>query len=117
MDEFSTWFISPLSTPRLLWGAIRAGRQHACPTCRVVLLTGETPGFCCGPNGSKFLDVPPLPPLPPEYDIFMNDLRISSLSRVLNLVFSFASLESTHKFPNFDDNPAFVAIQGKIYHR
>lgn len=39
------------------------------------------------------------------------------MSRILNLMFSFASLESTHVFPDFGGLPGFMAIQGKIYHR
>lgn len=33
------------------------------------------------------------------------------------LIFSFASLETTHAFPDIAGPPGFVAIQGKIYHR
>ena len=32
-------------------------------------------------------------------------------------MFSFASLESTHVFPDFNGLPGFMAIQGKIYHQ
>jgi hypothetical protein len=112
-----TWTIGPISTPRLRWGEIRGGRTHRCPVCGVILLTGEDPGFCCGPQGSHASDVEPLPPLPQEFDTFINDPNISSSSRVLNLIFSFASLESTHPFPDSNGLPGFVAIQGKIYHR
>jgi hypothetical protein len=41
---------------------------------------GERAGFCCGKNGQHLNDVPPLPPLPTEYNMFVNDPRISSLS-------------------------------------
>lgn len=113
-----TWSIGPISTPNLHWGAIRNGRTHKCDTCNVVLLTGEIPGFCCGPNGSKYHDVRPLPPLPDEYYSFINDPNISKNSRILNLIFSFASLETTHAFPMLSNGPpSFVAIEGKIYHR
>src|ERR1700761_2891021 len=70
----------------------------------------EKSGFCCGPAGSRFHDVKPLPPLPPEYSIFINDPRISHLSRVLNLMLSFASLETTQPFPQSYGPPGFVAI-------
>ncbi|KAI0074521.1 hypothetical protein K474DRAFT_1601288 [Panus rudis PR-1116 ss-1] len=82
----SRWTIGPISTPTLVWGHVRHtdGRQHACGTCGVVLLTGEDPhSFCCGPGGLHFKDVQPLPPLPPQYDTFINHPRISALSRNL----------------------------------
>jgi hypothetical protein len=113
----TTWLISGISSPVLQWRALRAGRVHECPTCHIALLTGEKPGFCCGPDGSKFNDVLPLPPLPAEYNVFLNDPRISDLSRILNLIFSFASLETTQPFPHVRGGPSFVSIQGKIYHR
>ena len=111
------WSIGPLSTPTLQWGAIRRGTQHKCPICGVILLTGESAGFCCGRKGSHFHDVPPLPPLPPQFNTFINDPCVSSMSRALNLVFSFASLETTAEFPDLDGPPGFVAIQGRVYHR
>ncbi|KAJ7052403.1 hypothetical protein C8F01DRAFT_1261856 [Mycena amicta] len=102
----------------LIWGSVRGGRQHKCHTCGVLLLTGEKSGFCCGPNGNRFLDVKPLPPLPPEFNIFLNDRDISKLSRRLNLILSFASLETTHPFPRPTSGPpGFVAIGGRVYHR
>ncbi|KAI0668644.1 hypothetical protein C8Q78DRAFT_979224, partial [Trametes maxima] len=111
------WDIGPISSPCLRWGEVRAGRSHQCPTCHIPLLTGETPGFCCGPKGRRFADVPPLPPLPAEYQLFVNDPSLSSKSRTLNLIFSFASLETTAEFPNWHGAPGFVAIQGRVYHR
>ncbi|KAI5983631.1 hypothetical protein EDD15DRAFT_2178687, partial [Pisolithus albus] len=68
-------------------------------------------------SGSRLHDVPPLPPLPPQIDSLMQHLQISSLSRILNLVFSFACLETTHPFPDNMTPPAFFAIQGRVYHR
>jgi len=113
-----TWEIGPISSPHLQWGtaANNRGTPHSCKVCSVVLLTGERPGFCCGPKGDRFALIPPLPPLPPEYDTIVNDPNISRLSRRLNLIFSFAALESTHTFP-VPGNPSFVAISGRIYHR
>lgn len=111
------WEIGPITTPRLQWGAYIRRKKHECPMCGIELLTGEKPGFCCGPEGSKFQEVTPLPPLPAEYDVFINDPQISKKSRVLNLTFSFASLESTHDFPKIGGGPSFVAMEGKIYHR
>ncbi|KAJ7934906.1 hypothetical protein B0H13DRAFT_1582765, partial [Mycena leptocephala] len=58
-----------------------------------------------------------LPPLPPEYTIFIEDPRISHLSRILNLLLSFASLERTQPFPHIDRPPGFLAIHGRVYHR
>lgn len=115
----SPWFIDTwqIPTTRLQWGQVRGGRTHLCPYCHIPLLTGEEPGFCCGPQGSHLNDVAPLPPMPPEYTVLLNDRRISSLSRTLNLVFSFASLETTKKFPDLSGPPGFMAIQGKVYHR
>jgi hypothetical protein len=111
-----TWFIRQLPTTTLSWGGT-ASVPHQCPHCHIDLLTGEKPGFCCGKKGSRLNNVPPLPPLPPEYNIFINDPRISSLSRIVNLIFAFASLETTHPFPENTGPPGFFAIQGKIYHR
>jgi Helitron helicase-like domain at N-terminus len=100
----------------LTWGSNHLG-LHRCRYCRIELLTGENSGFCCGLKGSRRDDVQPLPPPPPQYMQFINDSRISGLSRTLNLLFSFAALESTHPFPHIAGPPGFVAIQGKIYHR
>ncbi|KAJ6619319.1 hypothetical protein B0H10DRAFT_1768716, partial [Mycena sp. CBHHK59/15] len=112
-----TWQILPIASTHLTWGEQRGDRIHSCRTCGVVLLTGESPGFCCGPKGSRFKDVKPLPALPPEYDTFIQDPRISHSSQILNLVLSFASLETTHPFPEMSGPPSFVAIQGRVYHR
>ncbi|KAJ7936742.1 hypothetical protein B0H13DRAFT_1459256, partial [Mycena leptocephala] len=71
----------------------------------------------CGPGGSKFGDIRPLPPLPPEVSTFINDPRISHLSRMLNLLLSFASLETAQLFPEIDGPPGFMAIRGRVYHR
>ena len=99
------------------WGEQRAGRVHSCRICGIVLLTGERPGFCCGPGGSKYHQVPPLPPLPIQYQPFLNHRDISRYSRILNLIFSFAALETSHAFPNINGPPGFLAIQGRVYHR
>ncbi|KAJ7309279.1 hypothetical protein DFH08DRAFT_757373, partial [Mycena albidolilacea] len=117
MSSHSAWQIGAISDPCLTWGAKRGDRIHSCKTCGIVLLTGEQLGFCCGPEGSKFHDIPPLPPLPPEFDIFLTDPRISHLSRILNLTLSFSSLETTQPFPQIDGPPGFMAIQGCVYHR
>ena len=113
-----TWNIGPISTPRLSWGLLQNNRSASrrCPTCGVMLLTGERAGFCCGPNGNRYSAVQPLPPLLNEFNTFLNSPDISKLSRKLNLIFSFATMESTHAFPT-PGNPSFVAIAGKVYHR
>ncbi|KAJ7303477.1 hypothetical protein DFH08DRAFT_644238, partial [Mycena albidolilacea] len=56
-------------------------------------------------------------PGPPSTDTFINDHRISQSSRILNLVLSFASLETTHPFPEIPGPFSFIAIQGRVYHR
>ncbi|KIK30161.1 hypothetical protein PISMIDRAFT_87992, partial [Pisolithus microcarpus 441] len=112
-----TWKIAPISSPSLRWGAVRNGQSHTCSHCGILLLTGEKSGFCCGAGGSRLSDVPALPPLPPQLEVLAQHPQISSLSRVLNLIFSFASLETTHPFPDDNVLPGFLAIQGRVYHR
>ena len=114
----NAWMIGPISTPRLTWGSSSNNRaaDRRCHTCGVELLTGEKAGFCCGPNGNRFTAVQPLPPLPDEFNTFLNSPDISRLSRKLNLIFSFAAMESTHAFPT-PGNPSFVAVAGRVYHR
>ena len=113
-----TWKIAPIPTPRLAWGSSSNNRaaDRRCHTCGVELLTGERAGFCCGPNGNRYTAIQPLPPLPDEFNTFLNSPDISRLSRKLNLIFSFAAMESTHTFPT-PGNPSFVAVAGRIYHR
>lgn len=113
----STWAIGPIKSPVLVWGERRGNNVHQCPFCHIPLLTGERPGFCCGKNGQYLHDVPPLPPLPEQYETFLAHPQISSHSRILNLIFSFASLETTHQFPQIGGPPGFFAIQGRVYHR
>jgi len=114
----NTWIIGPISTVRLHWGSSPNNRSadRRCRKCKVVLLTGERAGFCCGPNGNRYSSVQPLPSLPNEFNTFLNSSDISRLSRKLNLIFSFAAMESTHAFPT-PGNPSFVAVAGRIYHR
>ena len=112
-----TWQIAGISTPKLTWGHVWRNRVNACPHCHVILLSGETAGFCCGPNGKYGRTIPPLPPLPEEYDAFLNDPRLSGSSRPLNLLFSFASMETSEPFPDNFGQHAFVSIQGRVYHR
>ena len=111
-----TWQIAGFSTPKLTWGHVWRNRVNACPHCHVILLSGENAGFCCGPNGKYGRTIPRLPPLPDEYDAFLNDPRLSGSSRPLNLLFSFASMETSEPFPDNFGQHAFVSIQGRVYH-
>ena len=111
------WRISPIASPHLQWGANRRGERHRCKYCGILLLTGEDGGFCCGPHGNRLHVAPPLPPLPSELETLAQDSRISHASNTLNLIFSFASLESTGKIAQFDGPPGFFALDGRIYHR
>ncbi|KAI0038342.1 hypothetical protein FA95DRAFT_1461741, partial [Auriscalpium vulgare] len=116
-SQVQLWDIRGVPSASLSWGAVRGNRRHECPHCHILLLTGESPGFCCGPKGSHLDDTPPLPPLPPAFEDLLNHPHISSISRKLNLIFSFASLETTHAFPSIAGPQGFLAIQGKVYHR
>ena len=106
-----TWKIAPISKPLLTWGSSsnNGARDRRCLTCRIELLTGEKPGFCCGPDGKHFSAVKRLPPFPDQFETFLRSRDISKLSRKPNLIFSFASMESTHAFPT-PGNPSFVAV-------
>lgn len=110
-----TWMIVRRPSTELTWAAQRGNHTHMCPHCGITLLTGEYAGFCCGKNGSRLNDIQELPALPPEYAAFINHPDISCQSRRLNLIFSFASLETTANFSVV--RHGFFAIQGKIYHR
>lgn len=107
----NTWLQGRLSSTFLTW-------NHTCTHCRVTLLPSEdisTP-FCCG-GARRGRQYQPLPPLPIEYNDFLNHPDISARSRSLNLLFSFSSLESTHEFPEAARNFSFIAVQGRVYHR
>jgi len=116
VEELATWLMQPLPVIHLKWGAEHHGEIHQCHICHIILLTGERPGFCCKPHGTHFHNIPTLPPLPPKYDSIITHHDISHQSGILNLIFSMASLESTHPFPLFNGQPSFFTIQGKIYH-
>ena len=113
----NTWQLRTFPLPNFQWCACHAGRVHQCPYCHIPLFSGENPGFCCGPGGSRLQQMPSLPPLPYEFQRFIHDPRLSSLSRILCLIFSFASLECTAEFPSFTGPPGFFAIHGCIYHQ
>ncbi|KIJ47611.1 hypothetical protein M422DRAFT_125809, partial [Sphaerobolus stellatus SS14] len=89
-----------------------------CQYCNVLLLTGErSGGFCCGQGGKYTAVVELLPPLPAEFQWLSNQPGISFLIRKLNLLFSFAALESTKPFPQLPGPLGFIAIQDRVYHR
>jgi hypothetical protein len=117
VSDPNTWQIGTIVSPVLAWGGRHGNSFHRCRICNIDLLTGERAGFCCGIEGKYFNNTAPLPPLPPQYATFINHPQISSMSRILNLIFSFASMETTHPFPTVEGPPGFVAIQGRIYHR
>ena len=109
------WIISGISTPTLAWGKLYSGIHHSCPFCGIILLIGEKPGFCCGDHGSHLDNVLPLPLLPQEYGVLLWHSDILKLSCKLNLIFSFAFMESSQTFLTYLAN-SMVAVQGKIYH-
>ncbi|KAI6154696.1 hypothetical protein BKA82DRAFT_3967651 [Pisolithus tinctorius] len=116
-DPSLQWSIGPISTPMLAWGGIHNGRCHQCKCCGIDLLTGKEAGFCCGLNGSHYLYVALLPVLPPEIEALCSHHDVSSLSCILNLMFSFTSMETTHPFPDEFSIPGFLAVQGQVYHQ
>jgi hypothetical protein len=90
--------------------------EHRCSSCQILLLSCEkAKSFCCGAAGKYASVAPPLKPLPPSFETFINDPQISAMSRQLNSTFSFASMETTASFPHADGG--MLAIQGRVYHR
>ncbi|KAJ7232490.1 hypothetical protein B0H12DRAFT_1076858 [Mycena haematopus] len=68
--------------------------SRACKTCGIKILQHarhQTKAcFVCGPNGAH--NLPALPPYPPEWDVFLTDKHLSSLSRKLNNIFTLTAL-------------------------
>ena len=110
------WHIAAIASAVLDWAVRKGDSYHRCRICNIKLLTGERAGFCCGVGGKYFANTSPLPPLPPQYAAFINHPNISAMSRVLNLIFSFTSMETTHPFLKVPGPSGFVAIQGHVYH-
>ncbi|KIJ27081.1 hypothetical protein M422DRAFT_191403, partial [Sphaerobolus stellatus SS14] len=105
------WETGIVRQPRNLW-------NRRCQFCDVLLLTGErSGGFCCGKRGKYTNVIPPLPALPAEFVWLARQPNISFLSRKLNILFSFAAMETTEAFPVLTGPLGFVAIQGRVYHR
>ena len=109
-DLDTTWNIGRIKVTRLNWG-------RYCTYCGVRLLTGERKGFCCGSNGKHLHKVPRLPPQSNEIRWLFTQPGISYLSRRLNLLFSFAAMETTGSMERLNGPDGFVAIEGKVYHR
>ena len=89
---------------------------HRCQICNIELLMGKCAGFCCGVGGKHFANTTPLPPVPPQHAAFINHPDISTMSHVLNPIFSFTSMETIHLFLMVPGPLGFIAIQGCIYH-
>ena len=111
IDDPFVWRISTVRCRPIEW---TSNRQ--CSFCGIPLLNTEKSGWCCL-KGTRMTK--PLPPLPFEFQQFINCPNISSLSRVFNLIFSFAALETEGTFPSMDSNspPGFFAASGRMYHR
>ena len=112
-DELTSQVWSPSGTiraSRMTWG-------RACRFCGVKLLTGEEAGFCCGKDGKHLNGVPSLPPQSLELQWLSSQVGVSESSRKLNVLFSFAAMETTGSFDRAPGPDGFVAIQGKVYHR
>lgn len=106
----NVWNIGRIKITRLNW-------SRSCNFCGVQLLTVEEPGFCCGKNGKYLQQVPALPPQSREINWLVMQPGISQLLRKLNLLFSFAAMETTGSFQRMPGPDGFVVIQGKVYHR
>jgi hypothetical protein len=108
----ATWHIVIGGHPPFQW-------NHSCSNCGIQLLSTERDsngrGFCCRDPNSNRHQYRLLPALPPQIDAIAGEHAISGQSRSLNLIFSFASLETTANFPVVPGG--FIAIQGKVYHR
>ena len=97
MNSDNRWALKQhILIPSLQWGAHSRYGIHKCQHCGLELLTGERSGFCCGKNGKYTHELHALPALPEEYNTIINHPNISKSSRLLNLVFSFAAIETTH---------------------
>ncbi|EIW66836.1 hypothetical protein TREMEDRAFT_19209, partial [Tremella mesenterica DSM 1558] len=87
-----------------------------CQYCGIPRFTSETPGFCCGRQGSKAAQYQPLPPYPDYMALVLDDPN-SHDSRKLNLIFSFVAIQTSGPFPNNNVPLSFFAVQGRVYHQ
>ena len=106
----TTWNLGRIKVTQLNWGRF-------CNYCGISLLTGEIKGFCCGKEGKYLSGVPRLPPQSEEIKWLSIQPGISYLSRRLNLLFSFAAMETTGSMERLNGPDGFLAIEGKVYHR
>ncbi|KAH7099957.1 hypothetical protein BKA62DRAFT_620641, partial [Auriculariales sp. MPI-PUGE-AT-0066] len=84
------------------------------------VLTGEPiHDLCrfCGPKGKNLL--PRLPPYPAEWNAFIDSPDISTVSRILNNMFSLTALGVNNGvFFHFNQPPYCVTLNGgRVYHR
>ena len=110
-DNTFVWRLSTSQTRPVYWK-----QNRRCSFCAIALLNTEKNGWCClqGKHISK-----PLPPLPFELNLLLDNPKLSSLSRVFNLIFSFAALETEGLFPSMEHHGpmGFFAASGRMYHR
>lgn len=111
IDNPFVWSIADVRVRAIQWT-----NDRRCSFCGIPLLNTEKDGWCCM-KGTRLTK--PLPPLPFEFQQFINSPDISSISRVFNLIFSFAALETEGSFPSMDIHgpPGFFAASGRMYHR
>lgn len=89
--------------------------ERVCSYCKVPLLNTERPGWCCKDGRHVHR---PLPALPFELQQLAQYDNASASSRLLNLVFSLASMETGGSFGHEGGgHPGFFVAGGKIYHR
>ena len=110
VHEPFVWHLSSVRCQPVYWK-----RNRYCSYCGIPLLNTENNGWCClqGKHISK-----PLPPLPFEIQLLLDNPKLSSLSCVFNLIFSFATLETEGVFPSMDHHGpmGFFTASGRIYH-
>ena len=111
VDDPFQWQLAPIHSCPVEWTM-----NCQCSFCGITLLNTEKNGWCCL-KGTCMTS--PLPPLPFEFQQFIDSPNISSLSRVFNLIFSFMALETEGIFPSMDRHgpPGFFAASGRLYHR
>lgn len=111
IDRSFVWHLSPIRPRSIFWS-----NERHCTFCGIALLNTESHGWCCLRGKKK---TKPLPPLPFEIELLVEYPNISTLSRVFNLIFSFAALETEGVFPSMEHHGpmGFFAASGRLYHR